>query len=187
MPLQTKAQQASKRVVTVRQEKGLWSDVPSLRTINVDHTDEAVFQYFPDAPPVQVLAYTVPAGQAMMIDNFYFYARLPYPYLELIPAGLIERYIAFEMTIEGTDNIERSFLAATAAQSKGFFPFVNDRFGPREVTYGTWIFEGQTVRATYSIFPGALPPPVPILYVGFRLQGVKTERIVAEEMLRSQK
>lgn len=176
----------------MRITQGFWAEAPAFRIQYLDLTQQVAFNFQQALTgPVAILTATVPPGRIWLIDDFYFFAKRPDPFPRLIPPGEMEDQLLLEVRFEGSNNIEYSFTfvdPTNVARAFPTMPFVNDRLGAREQRFGLWLVEGETVRATYRMPPGAVvPPATPIQDLGFRMMATQTERAYAESVMEEQR
>jgi hypothetical protein len=134
----------------------------------------------------QVFSYNVPANRTLVIDNVYFFATSQFGN-GLIPAGLIEGSVQCFFDIGqavpvdiGSDRVQLGVDQAVRA----YFPFLNDRVGARESTFGMYVKSGRQVGA-YYINLGF--PFVPVATIGARFEGWILDSNIFEEILAQQR
>ena len=158
----------------VRLSRAFYATMPPRDAIFVDTTEEVLFDYAAALnSSQQIVTATVPAGQVWLIDHLYFFARGAAPFYRLVDPGDVERNLGLFVDIVGSNNLvlrfDRDFLAGTATQSESRFPFLNDRVGTRQTSFGIWLLEGESISASYQMMWNAAPAPaVPVSAVGFR-------------------
>lgn len=135
---------------------------------------------------IQIFSYNVPANRTLVIDNVYFFATSLFGN-GLIPGGLIEGSVQCFFDIGqavpvniGTDRVQLGVDQAVRA----YFPFLNDRVGARETTFGMYVKSGRQVGAYYT---NLAFPFVPVATIGVRFEGWVLDSNIFEEILAQQR
>jgi hypothetical protein len=186
------AEQRDPRERVVQLTKGFFASMPSRATSYVDLTTEALYAYNADhAIRTLVLSRTVPQSRIWLIDNFYFYARKTEPFNRLAPAGDIENEVAMVVEVGGSMPVQYEYTLSDifgVQYMSSQMPFLLDRLGPRETSFGIWLLENETISAYYKRSASAIfgPPAAPIAVIGFRFQAYQTDKSVMEQILEEQ-
>lgn len=135
---------------------------------------------------IQIFSYNVPSNRTLVIDNVYFFANSLFGN-GLVPGGLVEGALQCFFDIGqavpvdiGTDRVQLNVDPAVRA----YFPFLNDRVGARESTFGMYVKSGRQVGAYYT---NLAFPFVPLATVGVRFEGWILDSNIFEEILGQQR
>jgi hypothetical protein len=169
----------------IRLIKGYFTSLSPDMVIFEDQTREVDYNATPNRR-FQIFTYAVPQNRTLVIDNVYFFATSLFGG-GLIPGGLIEGSLQCFFDIGqavpvnvGSDRVQLGVDQAIRA----YFPFLNDRVGTRESTFGMYVKSGREVGA-YYINVGF--PFVPVATVGARFEGWFLDSNIFEEILGQQR
>ncbi|MHC4119756.1 MAG: hypothetical protein ACYSWO_19840 [Planctomycetota bacterium] len=128
----------------------------------------------------------IPDDRTFVIDDVYFYAT-PLVGTGLIPEGTIEGAVETYFEVGNVVPVEigsERTQTAVVPERRAYFPFLNDRVGPREVTFSVYAKRGSVITAYYI---NRFAPPVPIRTIGIRLEGWLIDSNAIEEILEQQR
>ena len=169
----------------IRLVKGYFTTLSPDMVIFQDQTREVTYSATLNQR-FQIFAYNVPQNRTLVIDNVYFFATSLFG-TGLVPGGLVEGSlqcffdIGQAVPVEvGTDRVQIGVDPAVRA----YFPFLNDRVGARESTFGMYVKSGRQVGAYYN---NLAFPFVPLATIGVRFEGWVLDSNIFEEILGQQR
>lgn len=169
----------------VRIVKGFYSNISDARILNLDVTDEQIFNTALNQE-FTILSYTVPEARMVFLDSIVFFAR-PVAGVGLIPAGIIEGAVELYFTIGGVVPLTLSAVRLQPGlrrRQRSFIPFLNANIGPTQFNFTLHAKTGQEIRAYYS---NLIAPAIPVRYIGARIRGWSGEVSIMEEILEQQR
>jgi hypothetical protein len=173
--------------VAMNINNGFYAPLAPRDKVFVDFTDEWDFNLATlQLGIVTIAEHTVPDGMAWYIDNLYFFARAVGGLAGNVLLGPSALYttIALRCFVSSSQLKYAAFPATAADGIITTFPFLNDRVGSREAEFGITLFEGETIRAVAELRDVAVPPPAPIVSIGFRFMGFERSKDEIEGALR---
>jgi hypothetical protein len=169
----------------VRAVKGYFSTLAPDTVIYNDQTREIDYNAALNRR-IQIFGYNVPQNRTLVIDNVYFFANSLFGN-GLVPAGLVEGSVQCFFDIGqavpvdvGSDRVQLGVPQAVRA----YFPFLNDRVGARESTFGMYVKSGRQIGAYYLNLGF---PFVPLATIGVRFEGWVLDSNIFEEIMAQQR
>jgi hypothetical protein len=169
----------------IRTIKGYFTSLAPEMVIFEDQTREVSYDATLNQR-LQVFTYNVPQNRTLVIDNVYFFATSLFGG-GFVPPGLVEGSVQCFFDIGqavpvdiGTDRVQLGVDQAVRA----YFPFLNERVGARESTFGMYVKSGRQVGAYYT---NLAFPFVPLATIGVRFEGWFLDSNIFEEILAQQR
>ena len=133
--------------------------------------------------PITIGEWFVPDGLAWYIDNLYFIATALWGPTgnSILGPGDIVPWVALEV-FTTSSQLEYTGFESFAPLPITSFPLLNDRIGAREAVFGFTLYEGDSIRATFSMRQVAVPI-IPIRQIGFRFMGIGSSKSEIEDYL----
>jgi len=168
----------------VRLVKDFYSDLPDELVIDQEYVSEVEHDLTLDRR-FPILTQTIPDNRTLIIDNVLFFAKEAFG-TGLIPTGVIEGAVQCFFEVGEVVPVEirsQRVQAGLPAENRAYFPFMNDRVGPRESTFSLYAKSGRELTAYYI---NRVVSPVPIRTIGVRVEGYLVDSNVIEEILEQQ-
>lgn len=166
--------------------KGYFTGLPDEVVVYEDITREVTYNN-PLNTRYQIANYVVPENRTLIIDNVYFFATPIFGGFGLIPPGVIEGSVQCFFEIGNIVPVDISTVrvqAGLAADSRAYFPFLNDRVGAREAMFSIYVKSGREVVAYYM---NRAIPAIPVSSIGVRFVGWIVDSNIFEEILDQQR
>jgi len=133
-----------------------------------------------------ILNQQVPDDRTFVVDNVEFFAT-PLFGTGLVPAGVVEGAVQASFQIGNIVPVEISttrLQPGGVPENRAYFPFFNDRVGPREVNFSLYAKRGRSLKAFYI---NRSVTPVPLRTIGVRIEGWMIDSNALEELLEQQR
>lgn len=133
-----------------------------------------------------IISQTVPDDRTFIVDNVYFFAA-PLFGTGIIPPGSVEGAVQAYFQIGNVVPVEISstrLQPGLLSDNRTYFPFFNDRIGPREVTFSLYAKRGRNLTAFYI---NRAFTPIPLRTIGIRIEGWMIDSNAFEEILEQQR
>lgn len=168
-------------------DNGFYAPLAPRDKVFIDFTDEWDFVLATlQSGVVTILERTVPDGMAWYIDNLYFFCRAVGGLAGNVLLGPSALYttMALRCFVSSSQLKYSAFPANAADNLTTTFPFLNDRVGAREAKFGIVLMEGETIRAVAELRDPLIPPPQPVVSLGFRFMGFERSKLEIDDALR---
>lgn len=168
----------------VRLVRDFYSELPENLSIYQELVEEVAYS-FKLNERFNILTHSIPDDRTFVVDNVEFFAT-PLFGTGLVGAGEVEGSVQAVFQIGNVVPVEINTTRVQPGlprENRAYFPFFNDRVGPREVNFSVFAKNGRELRAYYI---NRAFTPVPLRTIGVRIEGWMIDSNALEEILEQQ-